>query len=180
MRQKGEAVLETVSVPGEAEQRVTPEAMACFGSKYVACKDLLIEAKCKERQLKQILAAQEVEPAFDPKTLGAILFRRADLSKSWEIRLANICTIQIAAFGRHLLELLIEDNSVESGKKPPRLVLCRNDPIQIDDLQGRCGQKRQFLSGPDREEKAKLLTAIVDLTNNPACIAIHRKGCQFG
>ncbi|OED49628.1 hypothetical protein AB838_06115 [Rhodobacteraceae bacterium (ex Bugula neritina AB1)] len=81
----GEAVLETVSVPGEAEPWVTPEAMACFRSKFVTFKSLLIEAKCKQTQLKWILAAHEVKPAFDAKTLGAILYRRADLPKALEL-----------------------------------------------------------------------------------------------
>ncbi|KIC07213.1 hypothetical protein RA19_24745, partial [Leisingera sp. ANG-M1] len=81
----GEVVLETVSIPGEAEPWVTPEAMACFRSKYVTFKCLLIEAKCKQTQLKWVLAAHKVKPAFDPKTLGAILYKRADLPKALEL-----------------------------------------------------------------------------------------------
>ncbi|WP_051337358.1 TniQ family protein [Leisingera daeponensis] len=77
-----ERVLKTVSVPGEGDAWVTPAAMACFRSRYVTFKSLLIEAKCKQPQLKQMLAAHEVTPAFDPKTLGAILYRRADLPES--------------------------------------------------------------------------------------------------
>ncbi|WP_424979978.1 TniQ family protein [Leisingera sp. S232] len=83
--QFGGQVLKTVSVPGEENAWVTPAAMACFRSRYVTFKSLLIEAKCKQPQLKRMLAAHEVKPAFDPKTLGAILYRRADLPESLEI-----------------------------------------------------------------------------------------------
>ncbi len=75
----GEAVFETVSVPGETEPWITPDAMASFRAKYVTFKSLMIEANCKQPQLKRMLADHEVKPAFDPKTLGAILYRRADL-----------------------------------------------------------------------------------------------------
>lgn len=83
--QFGGTILKTVGVPGEGGAWVTPAAMACFRSRYVTFKSLLIEAKCKQPQLKRMLAAHEVKPAFDPKTLGAILYRRADLPEPLEI-----------------------------------------------------------------------------------------------
>ncbi|KUJ79586.1 hypothetical protein AVO44_10290 [Ruegeria profundi] len=82
--QFGETVLKTVSVQGEEDAWVTPAAMACFRRRYVTFKSLLIEAKCNQPQLKRMLAAHEIKPAFDPKTPGAILYRRADVPKSLE------------------------------------------------------------------------------------------------
>ena len=58
--QFGGMVLQTVSVPGEGDAWVTPAAIACFRSRYVTFKSLLIEAKCKQPQLKRLLAAYEV------------------------------------------------------------------------------------------------------------------------
>ncbi|WP_152612588.1 hypothetical protein [Leisingera sp. ANG-M7] len=78
-------VLKSVSDPGEEDAWVMPAAMACFRSRYATFKSLLIEAKCKHPQLKRMLAAHDVKPAFDPKTLGAFLCRRADLPDSFEI-----------------------------------------------------------------------------------------------
>ncbi|WP_411353089.1 TniQ family protein (plasmid) [Leisingera aquaemixtae] len=83
--QAGEALLEAVAVPGEDEPWITPAAMASFRSRFVTFRSLMIEAKCKRPQLKRMLDSHGVAPAFDPKSLGATLFRRSDLPDDLDI-----------------------------------------------------------------------------------------------
>ncbi|MEX5562626.1 TniQ family protein [Pseudophaeobacter sp. 1A16562] len=81
----GRVLLKAVKLPGEEEAWITPAAMACFRSRYVTLRSLMIELKCTKSQLKRRLDAHEVKPAFDPRSFGGTLYRRADLPKSMEI-----------------------------------------------------------------------------------------------
>lgn len=75
-----EAVLKTVPGLNEDDGWVTPASMSYFRSRYVTAKCLFIEAKCQPYKLKRRLEELGVKPAFDPKLLGATIYRRADLS----------------------------------------------------------------------------------------------------
>ncbi len=68
-----------VSEQDAADPWITPEAMAAFRRDFVIGKRLSLETGLKSGAVDRILKEYGVRPMFDPRRIGATIYRRSDL-----------------------------------------------------------------------------------------------------
>ncbi len=75
----GGALLDAIEVQGRYGKWVLPEALDRFRDRFVFGHRLELEYRIKRPAAKSLLDANGVEPLFNPREFGAMIYRRADL-----------------------------------------------------------------------------------------------------